>query len=364
MVRRGLIPAMAAALVVCPVYLVCPVCLVGLGAAATAQESTSGPGATSGEALIREGVAVIAANALGGGDLDWDRLERELLARFGTAEPHAALAAAVAMLDDPHAGFSPPPPIPVANPAPTSGDATPASPPAADNPQPSIPVVPEGRLLEDGVAYLVVPGCQAPDVEGLRAYAKAAALELARLKQQQPTGWLVDLRLNGGGNLWPMLLGLGPLLSDGPLMTMVKDGQVQARYGLGEGCAWIDWGRGAEPQLAWGTDGAPATMAPTAGRLALLTGPWTMSSGEALAICLLGRAATRSFGEPTAGLTTVTNQYRLADGSVLTLPVAQMGHRDGRPETGTLAPMQAEPGGDWPGPADAAALAARAWLLE
>lgn len=357
MVRRGLIPRASAALVVG---------LVGLGAAAMAQESTSGPGVISGEELIREGVAVIAANALGGGGLDWGRLERELLAEFGPAEPHAALAAAVAMLDDPHAGFSPPPPTPVAvaDPAPASGNATPASPPVADNPQPSIPVMPEGRLLEDGVAYLVVPGCQEPDIEGLRAYAKAAALELARLGRQEPTGWLVDLRLNGGGNLWPMLLGLRPLLPDGPLMTMVKDGQVQAHYGLGEGSAWIDWGRGAEPQLVWGAEGAPVTMAPPAGRLALLTGPWTMSSGEALAMCLLGRAATRSFGEPTAGLTTVTNQYRLADGSVLTLPVAQMGHRDGRPETGTLAPMQAEPCGDWPGPADAAALAARAWLLE
>lgn len=326
--------------------------------------ATAGRGATVGDSIVHEGLAAIAAQAMGADAIDWGRVERELAARFGPDEPHAALAAAVALLNDPHASFSPPAAVPAPEAAPATNDGSSQASAAADAPVHSIPTVPEGRLLDDGVAYLVVPGCLAPDVDGLRAYAKAAALELARLGRQSPRGWLIDLRLNGGGNLWPMLLGLRPLLPEGPLMTMVKDGQVQSRFGVGEASAWIDWGSGAEVQLDWGADGAPQTMARHTGRIALLTGPWTMSSGEALAICLLNGASSRSFGEPTAGLTTVTNQYRLSDGSMLTLPVARMGDRDGRPETGALAPMQAAPFGDWPEPADGAALAARAWLLE
>ena len=28
-------------------------------------------------------------------------------------------------------------------------------------------------------------------------------------------GWIVDLRGNGGGNMWPMLAGIGPILGEG-----------------------------------------------------------------------------------------------------------------------------------------------------
>lgn len=355
MARRVLVPVVVATLVA---GLVCT------GGMAMAQASKAGPEATVGDALVQEGIAAIAAQAMGAGAINWERVERELAATFGSDGSHAALAAAVAMLNDPHASFSPPANVAATGAAPAPSDGTSNASAAGDVPVLTIPLTPEGRLLEDGVAYLVVPGCTAPDVDGLRAYAKAAALELARLGLQKPRGWLVDLRLNGGGNLWPMLLGLRPLLPDGPLMSMVKDGQVQSRFGLGAGGAWIDWGSGAEMQLDWGADGAPVAMEPLAGRIALLTGPWTMSSGEALAICLLNRASSRSFGEPTAGLTTVTNQYRLSDGSTLTLPVARMGDRDGHAVAGAIEPMQVEPLGDWPAPDDVAAGAARAWLIE
>src|SRR5690606_7638415 len=54
-------------------------------------------------------------------------------------------------------------------------------------------------------------------------------------------GWIIDLRRNSGGNLWPMLLGVGPLVGDGDAGAAVyPDGRRvpfwyrDGRVGLGD----------------------------------------------------------------------------------------------------------------------------------
>lgn len=350
-------------------------------------------GLSGAPALLREAIDAIATHALGRERHDWAAVERDLRAGLDPGLPpsaaHEAIGAAVARLGDAHARF-----IALAEPTPDDvpGQLAQApqadeSPPPAGPAAPSIPLTPRGRVLDDGTAYLVVPGCYAPDTEALRDWARAACDEVSRLAALAPRGWLIDLRLNGGGNLWPMLLGLEPLLGDGVLMTMVagngagQDGaatRVQSGFGVGDHdgstAAWIEWGSQRIVQLDWAGQPPPALAVPLDGRddsnrdggsgprVAVLLGPWTMSSGEALALCLLSRAGTRSFGEPTAGLTTVTQGYALSDGSMLILPVSLMGDAAGRAIHGPLAPMNLVPFASWPDADDAAARAARAWL--
>lgn len=194
-------------------------------------------------------------------------------------------------------------------------------------------------------------------------YAKMAAAELKRLQTFRPSAWLIELRLNNGGNIWPMLLGLRPLVGDGALMTMTNGSTIVSHFGIDDSGAWIDWGSGPQVQLAWGEGGAPETIAPIEGRIGVLLGPWTMSSGESLAICLAGREKSRTFGEMTAGLTTVTNLYTLVDGSILNLPVSRMGDKLGKEFSGAIEPAVAIPYDTWPGPDDAVVRAAKAWVL-
>jgi C-terminal processing protease CtpA/Prc len=268
------------------------------------------------------------------------------------------------MLHDPHASYTPGVKIRDHTAAASGEEQQPSDAGTDARPSPEIPRIPTGRILSDGVAYVVVPGCSASGIDELRDYARAAAAELSRLDSHSPKGWLIELRLNGGGNLWPMLLGLRPLLADGALMTTVRDGRVESRFGLSERSSWVDWGAGPEAQLEWGEAGAPQAMRPYAGRIAVLIGPWTMSSGEGLAMCLASRGNMQTFGEATAGLTTVTNQYVLFDGSMLTLPVSRMGDRNGHAVVGAIVPMKAMPFEDWPNAEDGPAQAARSWLLE
>jgi len=320
---------------------------------------------------LHEAIEVLSTKALGRERVDWKSVERELAATLREDESpraaHASIEAAVAKLGDPHASYKRPTPSPHDSPPPQplAKNTNPMPAPAPQPPRPAIPTKPEGRMLDDGVAYLVVPGCTVPDVNGLRDFARAAAAELKRLEASHPKAWVIDLRLNGGGNLWPMLLGLRPLLGDGPLMTMVQGDKVESHFGVGPIGSWIDWGgnRGPEVQLDWG-GAEPETIAPFKGRIAVLLGSWTMSSGESLTICFAGRQNTRTFGEKTAGLTTVTNFFPLSDGSVLNLPVSRMGDRRGREVKGSIEPMQAVAFGDWPTPDDDTARAARAWAIQ
>src|SRR5438094_6222254 len=63
--------------------------------------------------------------------------------------------------------------------------------------------------------------------------------------------------------------------------------------------------------------------------VAVMLGPNTASSGEAIAIAFHGRPLTRSFGLPTAGVPTANQQYPLSDGAAINLTVAVDEDRNG-----------------------------------
>lgn len=168
-------------------------------------------------------------------------------------------------------------------------------------------------------------------------------------------GWIVDLRDNTGGNMWPMLLGAAPLLrttrgadenvgsfaaAAGPSLWQLTPSSVR----LGERVR-VDLG-GPGYQLK--RPGAP---------VAVLAGPRTASSGEATVLSFRGRPQTRSFGQPTSGLSTANVMRPLVDGSALLLTTSVMQDRTGRGDGLKIEPDQRTDG-------DAATLAAaQAWLL-
>jgi C-terminal processing protease CtpA/Prc len=75
--------------------------------------------------------------------------------------------------------------------------------------------------------------------------------------------------------------------------------------------------------------------------VAVLIGPGTGSSAEVLALAFRGRPEARSFGAPTAGVSTGTRTFALADGAALVVAVAATSDRLGRIYTGPLDPDEA-----------------------
>lgn len=155
--------------------------------------------------------------------------------------------------------------------------------------------------------------------------------------------------------MWPMLLGVAPLLrvtpsadenvgsfaaADGPSLWQLTSSSVR----LGDRVR-IDLGG---PGYLLKHPGAP---------VAVLTGPRIASSGEATVLSFRGRPQTRSFGQPTSGLSTANVMRPLADGSALLLTTSVMRDRNDRGDGLKIEPDQLTEG-------DAATVAAaQAWLL-
>jgi len=168
-------------------------------------------------------------------------------------------------------------------------------------------------------------------------------------------GWIVDLRSNSGGNMWPMLLGVAPLLRTSP--TGVEEigsfatAGAQQRWSLTPAVASAD----GRPMLGFGRPGY--SLKQPGAPVAVLVGSHTASSGEATMLSFRGRPQARSFGQPTAGFSTSNITRTLVDGSVLALTTAVMRDRNGVGAGARLAPDELTIG-------DVATLqAAQQWLL-
>jgi len=197
---------------------------------------------------------------------------------------------------------------------------------------------------------------QSQDMQKQARKQAAVALQ-ARIQAQDDgnrCGWVVDLRGNSGGNMWPMLLGMGPLLGDAkgadPVgMFLLADKRQPWAYR--EGAVWLDG------KAVVGSRNTQYTLRHPGAPVAVLFGPRTASSGEASVLAFRGRAASRSFGQPSAGYSTANTPQRLPDGSLLLLTGSVIADRNGVGDGNRLQPdvIVAE-GQD-------ATTAAQAWLL-
>ncbi|HEU0301732.1 MAG TPA: S41 family peptidase, partial [Longimicrobium sp.] len=139
-------------------------------------------------------------------------------------------------------------------------------------------------------------------------------------------GWVVDLRFNGGGNMWPMLAGVGPILGEGSPGRFVDADGVQTPWFYEGGVAGMVY-NGQKVDIS--AAGTPYQLRRQAPPVAVLTGPGTASAAEAVAIAFRGRPATRSFGTGTAGFPTANSGYDMPDGAIVVLTTAWEEDRNG-----------------------------------
>lgn len=124
-------------------------------------------------------------------------------------------------------------------------------------------------------------------------------------------GWILDLRNNFGGNMWPMIAAAGSLLEDGPLGYFLgNDGQFE-QWSLIKGNVYLD---SVILEKCNFTDRIYGKS-----KLAVLINEQTASSGEAMAVIFKGYNQARFFGKPTYGVSTGCESFTLSDSSRINL---------------------------------------------
>lgn len=186
------------------------------------------------------------------------------------------------------------------------------------------------RVQGRSYALVVIPSFSPNnDAEGT-AFETGLQRTIAELDAQHPAGWIVDLRGNLGGNLWPMLTGIGPLLGDQKEVSqsITRNGMTSTSYY--DGLAGFDGVVNGEPvgYRYPRIGGVPYVLSRPA-KIAILVDHSTASSGEMVAIAFRGQKNTRFFGEHTLGVTTVTNGWTLIDGANPVVAVGVTADRNG-----------------------------------
>jgi C-terminal processing protease CtpA/Prc len=266
------------------------------------------------ENYLNEALYIMETNSLRRDEIDWPALRAEVFAQAAgaveTADAYEALRLAVKMLGDGHSRFLSPEEAEIM----LGGKGENQTPTAS--------------LVSERFGYLWLPGYLGSDPLEGNQHAEQIQAIIAEVDKAEPCGWIVDLRENGGGWMWPMLAGVGPLLNEGEIGSFVdRDGQV-GRWIYRNGQAGTKYGDYDNYIIT--TVGTPYRPDVSERPIAVLIGPNTGSSGEAVVIAFHGQPNTRFFGQPTAGVSTGNSSFDLPDGAVLVLTTTIMADRLGQ----------------------------------
>jgi carboxyl-terminal processing protease len=259
--------------------------------------------------MIDAAIGIVKANALRARNVDWSATEVAVRAMVmdskTSADTYPAIRMLLSRLEDHHSIFLEPT---RARTIATQGYAS------------EDPVI---KSLPGGIGYISMPAYMGTEETAVRKFAKSVRSSIYEVAKSARCGWIVDLRNDAGGNMWPMVQSLQPLLGAGPL------GRFDETTGQ------------SPPWNALTSDDTSAERPKdnlSVSKVGGLIGPKTASSGEAVAIAFIGRANTRSFGKPTAGLTTSNKPFDLPDGSRIFLTTGVDVDRNGRAYSGAIVP--------------------------
>lgn len=189
-----------------------------------------------------------------------------------------------------------------------------------------------GKLLDQNIAYIHLKGFSSGDSISIRQYADSLQNEIKSLDNKKLKGWIIDLRENTGGNCWPMLTGLGPLLGNGICGYFIDNRQKKSSWFYRDGKSGIDSVTIAKVSKR------PYHLINDLNPIAILTSGRTASSGEVVVAAFHNKSNARSFGEPTRGLSTGNANYTLSDGSMILLTRSIYADRKGNIFGGKIEP--------------------------
>ncbi|UHQ24492.1 S41 family peptidase [Lysobacter sp. 5GHs7-4] len=259
--------------------------------------------------------------------VDWPQVETQAAAVERSEGEDAAIAYVVSALGDRHTFYR---------------SANQTRPPAAGSAAAAaVPAIAVELPARQGIPVLRI-NAWSGNAQEQRAAAVSVRESLIRSLQVSDCGLILDFSSNTGGNMWPMLIGLAPLLSEGQVGAFrdAKGGEIviENRGGI------IHYDGGAH-FLNQVLSQLPPRLPKS---IAFVIGKHSASSGEITPIMFRGQANVRFFGTETAGYSTSNATIRLPNGGLLLLTTSATLDRNGRAYEQELVPdvQSADPIGD------------------
>jgi carboxyl-terminal processing protease len=220
------------------------------------------------------------------------------------ADTYAAIRVAIAALRDPHTIFLPPDKARTFN-----------------GPDASTFNAPSGALIDHRFALVELPAFEGND-DAIAGYTTDGIRALRRLAAAAPCGWIVDLRGNNGGNMWPMLTVVLPLLRGSPVGYFVDKNGHRTPWNIQRAAVFS----GDHQMVPLRNNVRLKAAAPA---VAVLQDEATGSSGEAVLVAFRGQPQTKTFGLHSAGAPSGNTLVYLSDGAELLVTEARDADRTG-----------------------------------
>lgn len=183
----------------------------------------------------------------------------------------------------------------------------------------------EAVLINNNMGYLRIPGNNDFNTKKMDSIAGNIVDEIDKINSIKIKGWIIDLRLNTGGNMYPMIAGIRDLIGDNEKIGgfVTSDKKSEGEWMLKNGNIYID-----DNQVL----NRRKVKTPVTKQLpvAVLISGFTASSGEITAISLIGRKKTKIFGEDSAGYTTTNQGFKVDENSGLNLAIGYVVDRTGK----------------------------------
>lgn len=199
------------------------------------------------------------------------------------------------------------------------------------------------ELLKKRYGYLLIPDNNPTHHGDVNKIARQIRDSLAALDPEKLKGLIIDLRLNPGGDMFAMIGGLSNLFEPGKLGAFVYPENHKEE-------AWNISSINGTDIVYSGTDTLCKVMRRGKAlynlKVVVLIGPYTRSSGEALAIAFKGRGNTWFIGEDTGGYTTSNNSFQFTNEIGVFVATSVEADRNGHVYLDNVKPDEEITGGD------------------
>jgi C-terminal processing protease CtpA/Prc len=182
------------------------------------------------------------------------------------------------------------------------------------------PVI-ESKMTSGKIAYIKVPPIACYNFKEWDEFVNTFYTKIEELALQNPKGWILDLRDNYGGMLYPMLASLSPMLNQSNVIGTVD--ATGSRFFFNYKDEKFSEGKTVTHQFTVKKAPKPITQP-----IVVMVNKKTASSGEFCAIAFVGQKNATIIGEKTQGLTSGNQEYKLSDGAFIALTIGNTIDRD------------------------------------